>query len=507
MGSEDEAKQRASSRTRSSVTPCAVITMAMFFATAFFFASFTGTKSSNVQVAAGSVDKEPPLVLRNSHGVEVHILRTGASIQRLLLPDKSGALADVVLGFDSESHYSDGTSPYFGAMVGRVANRIANSTFTLDGKTYRLGSNEPGYAHLHGGFKGFDKVVWRAEHLNPKALKHRRRGRAVRLSYTSPDGEEGYPGTLEVEVVYTLIDSARSFDDASGALAPGGHSELIQTISATVSGKPTVLNMAQHSYFNLGGHGSGSVLEHELTLPGATRYLPVDSRRIPTGEMRPVRDTAFDFLKPRRIGSRVGEVDGPGWSAGYDHCFVLHELGEGAPAHEASLDAIVGGRPPPAADAGWWLRAPRLAATLSHPPSGRTMEVLTNAPALQVYTSNFLDASAPIAGAKGGVTYGRYGGLCLETQSFPNGPSHADDAARAGGGAAGGGAAGGAAGEASKGPPQRRPPSRSMAARRMGMPHSNHRWDHERAPYPTGVLRPGERYRHTTVYRFSTSST
>ena len=312
------------------------------------------------------------------------------------------------------------------------------------------------------------------------------------MSYTSPNGEEGYPGTLDVEVVYTLIDSARVTDDADVPLAPGGYAELIQTISATVSGVPSPVNLAQHSYFNLGGHASGSVLQHELTLHDATRYLPVDAHRIPTGEMRPVQGSAFDFLHPRSIGSRIGEVDGPGWRSGYDHCFVLHKLGEGPPPRAASLEAVTGNRPPPSADAGWWFRAPHLAATLSHKSSGRTMEVLTNAPALQVYTSNFLDASAPIKGTKEGAVYGRYGGLCLETQSFPNGPAHADDASK------------GSEEAEHAAAYHRKRLGNAVSSRRMGGTHTNHVRQGPRVPYPTGTLRPGERYRHTTVYRFST---
>lgn len=438
-------------------------------------------------IAANIQNDGDAIVLHGAHGVEVHILRTGASIQKLLIPDRNGKIADVALGFDSEIAYSDGRSPYFGAIAGRVANRIANATFTLDGETYKLSTNEKGFpGTLHGGSKGFDKVKWKSERLNPLALKHRRRGEAVSLKYTSIDGEEGYPGTLEVEVVYTLVSSARLTDDADRDLAAGGYAELVQSITASVTGKPTVVNLAQHSYFNLGGHASGSVLEHDLTLHDATRYLPVDAARIPTGVLQPVDGTAFDFTKPRAIGARIGEVHGPGWRAGYDHCFVLHGLGEAPPSARDSMEAIRGGRPPPAADAGWWFRAPRLAATLSHKPSGRTMEVLTNAPALQVYSSNFLDASQPIHGAKEGAVYGRYGGLCLETQSFPNGASHADDK------------------RSSR--PQRRKGD-SMSSRRMGAYHDKDAYPMpQRVPYPSGVLRPGEKYRHTTVYRFSTSN-
>ena len=424
------------------------------------------------QPAAGTA-----FVLRNTHGVEVHLLSTGASIQRLLLPDRHGALADVALGFEEEEPYADGRSPYFGAIAGRFANRIANATFKLDGKAYRLPRNEAGFpGSLHGGRKGFDKVSWKGEHL-PQPLtrfqKLHRRGDAVRFRYASVDGEEGYPGALDVEVVYTLTDSARGRDDARTPLAPGGYCELIQSITATVTGAPTVINLAQHSYFNLAGHASGTVLEHELTLPTATRVLPVDGHRIPTGHLKPVQGSPFDFLRPSSLGARIAEVDGPGWRAGYDNCFVLHGLGDAPPALKDSLGSARGGKPPPAADAGWWLRTPRLAATLSHRASGRTMEVLTNAPGLQLYTSNFLDASRPIPGTKDGARYGRYGGVCLETQSFPDGPSHVNSTLGMGAAA-----------------------THARAASRSTEP---------RATYPTGVLRPGEKYRHLTIYRFSVS--
>lgn len=360
------------------------------------------------------------LVLRNRNGIEVHLLRTGASIQRLLLPDRHGHKADVVLGFDHEARYSDGTSPYFGAIVGRVANRIANASFILDGQMHRLATNEKGFpGSLHGGARGFDKVAWAAEHVDPHTLKHRRRGDAVKMTYRSVAGEEGYPGTLEAEVTYTLTD-----DD-----------ELIQSVRATTDA-PTLVNLAQHSYFNLAGAAEGtSILEHELSMPDATHVLPVDSRRIPTGRMAPVAGTPFDFTAPMRIGSRIREVDGPGWRHGYDHCFVLHGRGPAALTN-------------PHMD--WWLKRPRPSVTLHDPGSGRTMEIATTAPGLQLYTSNFLDGALE---GKAGAHYAKYAGVCLETQNLPDAIHHLPTADRGG--------------------------------------------------FPSLVLRPGETYKHTTIYKFS----
>jgi aldose 1-epimerase len=347
-------------------------------------------------------------VLTNSAGIAVHILSTGAVIQRLYQPDRHGALADVVLGFDEPARYATGESPYFGAVAGRVANRIANATFSIDGRRSRVSVNEKGMPGcLHGGARGFDKVEW--------ALSEPVPGRRVELRYRSPDGDQGFPGELDASVSYELNE----------------RNELLQEFTATVSGSPTPINLAQHSYFNLGGADSGeSVLSHRLTLHRAEHVLPVDAHRIPTGALMPVRGTARDFTSSRAIGARIGEVDGPGWKAGYDQCWVLHNLGE---ADGAALRAAP------------WRAKPELAATLVHPPSGRTMELLTTAPGLQLYTSNFLDGS--IRG-KRDAAYDRYGGVCLETQNLPDAVNQAPR-------------------------------------------------------FPSAVLRPGEVYRHSTIYRFS----
>ena len=299
------------------------------------------------------------------------------------MSSRHGRLADISLGFDDADlgRYTDGTSPYFGAVVGRVANRIANASFTLGGQTHTLSRNEGAFpGTLHGGTRGWDKVTWR---LVERSASH------VKLAHSSRAGEENYPGTVEASVTYTLT----------------ADNELVVEMHASTD-EATPINMAQHAYFNLAGHESGSVLKHELTLPGATHVLPVDSARIPTGELRAVAGTAFDFSVARTVGARIDEVDGPGWRAGYDHCFVLHNRGTKARAALAKSATLF------SADA-----TAHPAATYSHPASGRTMEISTTAPGLQVYTSNFLDGS--IRG-KGGATYHKYGGLCLETQGFPN---------------------------------------------------------------------------------------
>ncbi|KAL4447516.1 hypothetical protein ABPG75_004735 [Micractinium tetrahymenae] len=318
------------------------------------------------------------IVVKNGKGVEVHLIRRGAIITRLLVPDKSGSVADVVLGFDEEQPYKDGTSPYMGALVGRVANRIANASFTLDGETYRLAANN-GPNCLHGGKVGFDKVEWAAQRQDSD------RGQAVRFTYTSQDGEEGFPGTLHVAVTYTLTEE----------------NELVAEMSATTD-KATPLNLAQHSYFNLAGHASGTVLGHELTIHGGDHFTPVDDVAIPSGEVAPVRGTPFDFTSPHTAGERIEDVPGPA-PGGYDHNYVLFGLGPDAkdrclPSGQAS-------------------ETPQLAATLVDPASGRGMNVLTTAPGVQFYSGNFLDGSLR---GKGGAAYPKHAGLCLETQGFPN---------------------------------------------------------------------------------------
>jgi aldose 1-epimerase len=305
--------------------------------------------------------------LRNAHGLEVRAISYGAIIVSIRVPDRAGHFDDVVLGEDDVAGYL-GESAHFGAVVGRYGNRIAKARFTLDGKTYALAANN-GPNHLHGGVKGFDRVVWKAE---PSASGPA----SVTFRYTSPDGEEGYPGTLSARVTYTLGDA----DD------------LTFEYSATTD-KPTVVNLTQHSYFNLGGAASGhDILGHLLTLD-ADRFTPVDEGLIPLGPLAPVAGTPFDFRKPMAIGARIDADDEQiRRGHGYDHNFVLNRSGVGL-VH---------------------------AARVFDPGTGRTLDIQTTEPGVQFYTGNFLDGS--ITG-KGGVAYKHRSGLCLETQHFPDSPN------------------------------------------------------------------------------------
>jgi aldose 1-epimerase len=307
--------------------------------------------------------------LTNAKGMVVKIMTYGAIVTEMHTPDRTGRMADVVLGFNRLGPYL-GTHPYFGAIVGRVANRIAKGQFTLNGKLYKLATNN-GPNHLHGGLKGFDKVVWKAEPLAAGG------GAAVRFSYVSPDGEEGYPGTLSVAVTYTL---ARD------------HNELRIDYGATTD-KATPVNLSSHSYFNLAGEGSGDILGHEVML-AANGFTPVDDALIPTGRIEPVAGTVMDFTTPHAIGERIAKVPGapPG---GYDHNYVLTS-GGGTLA---------------------------LAARVKEPKSGRVMEVLTTEPGIQFYTGNFLDGTLT---GKAGVAYRKHAGFCLETQHFPDSVNHPD---------------------------------------------------------------------------------
>ena len=305
--------------------------------------------------------------LRNAHGLEVRAISYGAIIVSIRVPDRAGHFDDVVLGEDDVAGYLR-ENAHFGAVVGRYGNRIAKARFTLDGKTYALAANN-GPNHLHGGIKGFDRVVWKAEPATSGPA-------SVTFRYTSPDGEEGYPGTLSARVTYTLGDAG----------------DLTFEYAATTD-KPTVVNLTQHSYFNLGGAASGNdILGHELTLD-ADRFTPVDEGLIPLGPLAPVAGTPFDFRKPMVIGARIDQDDEQiRRGHGYDHNFVLNRSGVGL-VH---------------------------AARVVDPRTGRTLDVQTTEPGVQFYTGNFLDGS--ITG-KGGVAYKRRTGLCLETQHFPDSPN------------------------------------------------------------------------------------
>ena len=334
--------------------------------------------------------------LKNANGMTMRVSDYGCIIVSLTAPDRNGNFADIVLGYDHLRNYQDKT-PYFGCIIGRYGNRIANGQFALDGKIYNLAkNNDPGGipCHLHGGKTGFDKVLWNAEAI----IDVNRVGMCFR--YTSTDGEEGYPGNLSITAHYWLTnDNAVYFE-----------------YEATTD-KATPVNLTQHSYFNLAAHDSGTILDHELMM-AADHITPVNKGLIPTGELMPVNGTPFDFTKPIAIGKRVNDDHLQlKYGLGYDHNFVLSR----------------------------WDGKLRLAATVYEPDSGRLMEVLTTEPAVQFYCGNFLDGTNI---GKGGHAYQHRTGFCLETQHYPDSPNQ----------------------------PQ----------------------------FPSTILRPGEVYRHTAVYKFST---
>lgn len=322
------------------------------------------------QQSFGSHDGRPITLytLTNAHGMQVKAMNYGGIIVSILVPDRKGEFADVVLGHDTLQGYEP-NPPYLGAIIGRYANRIANGTFTLDGKTYTLPKND-GPNTLHGGIaKTFDRVVWDAE---PKGKNE------VVLTYQSHDGDDGFPGNVQVRVSYTLTDA----------------NAIIIDYQATAD-KATPINLTQHSYFNLKGEGNGDILDHEIMI-NADRFTPVDKGLIPTGELRPVKGTPFDFSKMTRIGARIDdnyEQLKLGW--GYDHNFVLNRK-------PSQNDEV-------------------LAARVHEPTTGRELEVWTTQPALQFYTGNHLDGS--VTGKQGHV-YKKRDAFCLETQHYPDSPNH-----------------------------------------------------------------------------------
>ena len=307
--------------------------------------------------------------LKNKSGAELQVINFGAIVLSLKVPDRNGQLADVTLGCDQLSDYESKT-PYFGAVVGRYGNRIAKGQFMLEGQTYTLATNN-GPNALHGGLKGFDKVVWQAQAVQASD------GPAVEFSYLSKDGEEGYPGSLAVKMVYTLTDK----------------NEFKIQYTATTD-KPTVVNITHHSYFNLAGAGEGDILGHEMMI-NADRFTPVDATLIPTGELKPVQGTPMDFTKPMAIGARVNQDDEQlKFGGGYDHNWVINQQQAG------ELTAAV---------------------RVVEPKSGRVLEVLTTEPGVQFYCGNFLDGTLT---GKGGKVYKHRYGFCLEPQHFPDTPNH-----------------------------------------------------------------------------------
>jgi aldose 1-epimerase len=355
---------------------------------------------SMTKQAFGSTADGTPVelyTLTNANGMETTITTYGGIVVTLMVPDRNGDLGDVVLGYEALERYINKNS-YFGAVIGRYGNRIAKGKFTLNDVEYTLAQND-GENHLHGGIKGFDKVVWNAKEL-PSLRGAGGDNPRLELTYVSPDGEEGYPGTLSVTVTYTLTqDNALKIDYLA------------------TTDKDTVVNLTNHSYFNLAGAGVGDILGHELML-NANKFTPVDDTLIPTGKLLSVKGTPMDFTQPTAIGARINEdyeqiQFGPG---GYDHNWVLNESEE----------------------------SPVLAARVYEPTTGRLMEVYTTEPAIQFYSGNFLDRN--ITGKRGKRYNQRYG-FCLETQHFPDSPNQPD--------------------------------------------------------FPSTVLKPGETYTTTTIYKFS----
>ena len=323
------------------------------------------TKFSVAEDSYGEVDGEKVVqyTLTNPSGMIVKILNYGGTVTDVIVPDKNGKQGNVVLGFDSLSGYLQTGNPYFGCLVGRYANRIANAKFTLDGREYTLAANNDGNS-LHGGLKGFDKRVWKASDINTDSIS------SIKFSYDSKDMEEGYPGNLHTEVVYTLTkDNALKIE-----------------YTATTD-KPTPVNLTNHCYFNLSAGTDSTILDHVLMLR-AQQYTPVNDKLIPTGKIDTVRGNAMDFTSAKKIGKDIAQVAG-----GYDHNWVFQKP-------ENRFDMV---------------------ASLYHEPSGRFMEVYTTEPGIQFYSGNFLNGT--LQHTRGGMKYVKHAGLCLETQHFPDSPN------------------------------------------------------------------------------------
>jgi len=323
------------------------------------------TKFSVAEDGFGEVDGEKVIqyTLTNPSGMVVKIINYGGTVTDIMVPDKDGKMGNIVLGYDSLSGYLQNGNPYFGCLVGRYANRIANAKFTLDGKEYKLAANNDGNS-LHGGLKGFDKRVWKASDVNTDSIS------SIKFSYDSKDMEEGYPGNLHSEVVYTLTKD----------------NELKIEYTATTD-KPTPVNLTNHCYFNLSAGKDSTILDHELMLK-ATQFTPVNDQLIPTGKIDTVKGNAMDFTSAKKIGKDIAEVKG-----GYDHNWVFQKP-------ENRFDMV---------------------ASLYHVPSGRLMEVYTTEPGIQFYSGNFLNGT--LKHTREGMKYVKHAGLCLETQHFPDSPN------------------------------------------------------------------------------------
>lgn len=306
-------------------------------------------------------------ILKNKKGMKIAIITYGGIITSWTAPNKNGIYQDIVLGYNSLDEYIKST-PYFGAIIGRYGNRIANGKFTLEGIEYTLAQND-GPNNLHGGIKGFDKVVWNAVEVISDTIV------GLKLTYLSKDMEEGFPGNLETVVTYTLSED-----------------NTLEVLYEATTDKKTIINLTQHSYFNLSGDFNKTILNHEITIDADT-YIPVDETLIPTGELATVAGTPFDFRKPKTMALEINaDNDQLKKGGGYDHCWVLNDQDEGM----------------------------RLNATAYHPETGRLLEVFSNEPGIQLYSGNFLDGTLP---SKNGGTYAYRSGFCLETQHYPDSPN------------------------------------------------------------------------------------
>ena len=367
----------------------------LLFIAVMMVAACNNNSSTETKAASFTITEKPfgnfenaavtEFTITNPSGMQVSILNYGGTVTKIITKDKNGNDGNVILGYDSLRGYLQKGNPYFGCLVGRYANRIANAKFSLDSATYTLAANNNGQS-LHGGLKGFDKVMWKAE--KPAGDS------SLKLTYISKDGEEGYPGNLNVEVIYTLTSA----------------NELKIGYKATTD-KATPVNLTNHCYFNLSAGADSTILGHALMM-NAAKYTPVNDKLIPLGDHVDVKNTPFDFTSSKLIGKEIDSVKG-----GYDHNWVLNRTGTG-------LEMI---------------------ATLSHAASGRTMDISTTEPGLQFYSGNFLDGT--LAGCIGGKPYVLHGGLCLEAQHFPDSPNQ--------------------------------------------------------PAFPNTILKPGETYTQTTVYKFS----